>query len=453
MALVLYNSPFHEKQPFKPLEPDHVGLYVCGPTVYDLPHIGNARPVVVFDLLYRLLKRIYPRVTYVRNITDVDDKINKAALDRGISIAEVTEPVTNAFHQDIAALHALPPDLEPKATDHIAEMIRMIETLIASGHAYADQGHVLFAVPSMPDYGKFSNRNRDELIAGARVEVAPYKKDPADFVLWKPSNDQQPGWNSPWGYGRPGWHIECSAMAAKHLGVNFDIHGGGFDLIFPHHQNEVAQSLCAHPGSTFAQFWVHNGFVTVNGEKMSKSLGNFRTIRELLAQSPGEAVRLTLLSTHYRQPLDWTDQAVQAAKAGLDRFYRALDQAGPDLPTPEIPQSFIDALEDDLNTPQAIAELHVLAGKVFENADKTAAAQLKAAGQFIGLLMQEPKLWFQGDLSSGLSPEAIEAEIEARKQARLAKNYAEGDRIRKALLDQGVILEDGPKGTTWRRVS
>ncbi|MGE3932743.1 MAG: cysteine--tRNA ligase, partial [Rhodospirillaceae bacterium] len=310
MTLHIHNTLTRTKERFEPIDPDHVRMYVCGPTVYSYAHIGNARPVVVFDVLYRLLKRTYPRVTYVRNITDVDDKIIAASKNTGDAIAAITERYTQAFHADMAALGALPPDVEPRATGHIAPMIALIEKLVAGGHAYPADGHVLFNVPSMADYGRLSGRNRDEMIAGARVEVAPYKKDPADFVLWKPSSPDQPGWDSPWGRGRPGWHLECSAMSEAHLGVPFDIHGGGLDLIFPHHENEIAQSRCAHAGGAFVRYWMHNGFLSVSGEKMSKSLGNIITVRELFEQGwKGETIRLALLSAHYRQPLDFSDAA------------------------------------------------------------------------------------------------------------------------------------------------
>ena len=324
MTLFLHNTLTRRKERFEPLAPDRVGLYVCGPTVYDYAHIGNARPVVVFDVLYRLLKRLYPQVTYVRNITDVDDKIIAAHVETGEPVAAITERTTAAFHDDMAALGALPPDVEPRATAHIAQMIAMIERLIAAGHAYEAEGHVLFDVPSWPEYGCLSRRDRADMVAGARVEVAPYKRDPADFVLWKPSTADQPGWDSPWGRGRPGWHIECSAMSTEYLGETFDIHGGGADLIFPHHENEIAQSTCAHEGRPFVRTWLHNGYLMVEGEKMSKSLGNFYTVHDLLAEFPGEAIRLVLLQTHYRAPLDFTKDALATARITLDRLYGAL---------------------------------------------------------------------------------------------------------------------------------
>ena len=315
MTLTLHNTLTRRREPLEPVRPGHVGMYVCGPTVYDLAHIGNARPIVVFDVLYRVLKRLYPTVTYVRNITDIDDKINEASRKSGEPIESITARTTKAFHEDIAALGALPPDVEPRATSYVPQMIALIEALIEAGNAYEAEGHVLFHVPSAPRYGALSGRNRDEMIAGARVEVAPYKRDPADFVLWKPSDETLPGWESSWGRGRPGWHIECSAMSRAYLGETLDIHGGGMDLIFPHHENEIAQSECACPGAPFARHWVHNGVLTVEGEKMSKSLGNFVTIRDALAETPGEVIRLALLSTHYRHPLDWTADGLEKARA------------------------------------------------------------------------------------------------------------------------------------------
>jgi cysteinyl-tRNA synthetase len=455
--LKLYNTLTRQKEEFAPLDPAHVRMYVCGPTVYDFAHIGNARPVVVFDVLYRLLKRLYPRVTYVRNITDVDDKIMAAAKDSGEPIDAITGKYTRHYHDDMAALGALPPDVEPRATGHIAEMIALIGRLIARGHAYAADGHVLFSVPSMPDYGRLSRMSRDELVAGARVEVAPYKNDAADFVLWKPSAADQPGWESPWGRGRPGWHLECSAMSEKHLGVPFDIHGGGLDLIFPHHENEIAQSRCAHGLPTFARYWLHNGYLTVNGEKMSKSLGNFRTVHELLGRVPGEVIRLTLLSAHYRQPLDFADAALDQARAALDRWYGALrGSAGGGAPgTP--PDSIAAALEDDLNTPKAIAEMHDLSGMLNRATAADERARLRgalvSAGAALGVLGQTPEAWFKGAVAATEVDEAeIERLIAARNAARKRRDFAEADRIRKELAEKGVVLEDGPKGTTWRRV-
>lgn len=462
MALVLYNTLTRRKEAFEPLKPDHVGMYVCGPTVYDRAHIGNARPVIVFDVLFRLLNRLYPAVTYVRNITDVDDKINQRAKDSGEPIEIITARTTRMFHDDIAALNVLPPTVEPRATAHIAQMQTLIQGLIAKGHAYEADGHVLFSVPSMADYGQLSRRSMDEMIAGARVEVAPYKKNAADFVLWKPSTPDLPGWDSPWGRGRPGWHIECSAMSGQYLGATFDIHGGGQDLVFPHHENEIAQSVCAN-GAPYARFWLHNGYLMVEGEKMSKSLGNFFTVRELLEQAPGEAIRLCMLSTHYHQPFDWTAEGLKQARATLDRLYTALRATAHAARAPvesDTPIEVLAALEDDLNTPLAIAHLHELAtnlNKAARDAEKAdARAALLAAGELLGVLHQEPESWFKwqpaGAMAAGLAEEAIAQLIQARAEARKSKDFAESDRIRKELADNGIVLEDGPQGTLWKRV-
>ncbi len=442
MSLVIYNTLSREKEPFAPLDAGHVRLYVCGPTVYDYVHIGNARPVVAFDVFYRLLKRRYRRVTYVRNITDIDDRIMVRAADNGETIEALTTRTADAYQGDMRRLGALVPDVEPRATQYVGEMIAMIGRLVDKGDAYAAEGHVLFSVPSMSDYGRLSRRTRDELIAGARVEVAPYKKDPADFVLWKPSTDEQPGWPSPWGRGRPGWHIECSAMSAKHLGETFDIHGGGLDLIFPHHENEIAQSRSAFGHAIMAKYWMHNGFLNISGEKMSKSLGNFFTVHELLDQYPAEAIRLLLLSAHYRQPLDFTHDGLQQAKATLDRWYGAL--RGRDAaPANSVPQVVEDALSDDLNTPLAISAIHQIGDP----------ASLRAGGQALGLLQQDAEAWFRWTPAgaSGPSDAEIEAAIANRQAARKAKDFKESDRIRDELKAKGVILEDGPTGTTWKR--
>jgi cysteinyl-tRNA synthetase len=473
MPLSLYNTLSRKKEAFAPLDPKRVRMYVCGPTVYDLAHIGNARPVIVFDVLYRLLRAAYgaTHVQYVRNITDVDDKINAAAKDRGESIRELTARTAKAFHADAAALGCLPPDAEPRATDHIKPMIAMIEKLIASGHAYeaAPSGpplqagqskegvHVLFSVPSMKDYGKLSRRDRDDMIAGARVEVAPYKRDPADFVLWKPSPAELPGWESPWGRGRPGWHIECSAMSEEFLGESFDIHGGGLDLIFPHHENEIAQSECAHPGKPFVKYWLHNGFVTVNGEKMAKSAGNFRTIRDVLSEGPGEAARLAMLTAHYRDPLDWTSERLSSAKQNLDRFYlalRSVEKLGAEAG--EMPHGFRVALEDDLNTPLALAALHEMVAELNKAETEKDKARLKsgllAAGKVLGLLQQNPEAWLKGAQSQANGDTAIEGLIDQRNQARKNKDFAGADRIRQELASRGILLEDKPGGKTeWRR--
>ncbi len=439
----LHNFLTKRREALVPLDPGHVRVYCCGPTVYDLAHIGNARPAVIYDVLVRLLRRLFDKVTYVRNVTDIDDKINNRAREAGVPISEITEQTLKDYRQDIAALGNFPPDHDPRATETIAEIIAIIERLIASGHAYEAEGHVLFAVPSFPDYGKFSGRSPDELLAGARVDVAPYKRDAGDFVLWKPSTDDLPGWNSPWGRGRPGWHIECSAMSWKHLGESFDIHGGVTDLIFPHHENEIAQSLCAFPGSRFARMWVHNGMLVINGEKMSKSLGNFVTIRDVLAKAPAEAARLLLLKTHYRSLLDFSDTALAEARKELDRFYRALERTPAD-PSATLSDPILAALTDDLNTPLAIAEMHALADRAMAG-DQQAAADLRAAGDILGLL--QVKNWFQGEGDNS----AIDTAIADRIAARKAKDFARADAIRKELEAQGIMLEDSPQGTIWRR--
>jgi len=473
VALHLYNTATRQKEEFRPLTAGKVGMYVCGPTVYDFAHIGNARPVVVFDVLFRLLRRDYD-VTYVRNITDVEDKINAAARAEGVPIETITRRTTQAYHEDMDALGALRPTMEPRATEHIAGMIAIIETLIARGFAYAAEGHVLFHVPAMADYGKLSGRNRDELIAGARVEVAPYKRDPGDFVLWKPSDAETPGWDSPWGRGRPGWHIECSAMSKACLGVTFDIHGGGRDLIFPHHENEVAQSTCAN-GAPFVRYWVHNGFLTVEGEKMSKSLGNFRTVRELLAQAPGEAIRLALLRTHYRQPLDWTDAGLKESRAVLDRWYRAVQEARSVIADRDwhdaadasaADERVLQYLDDDLNIPGALSVLSALADGLFAdlaqrpNAGSDAARALAIAlrrfllsADLIGLLQQDPAAWFRWQpAGQAVDATLIEERIAARAAAKKARDFALADRIRAELQAEGILLEDKPGGLTeWRR--
>jgi cysteinyl-tRNA synthetase len=442
MSLVIYNTLSRDKEPFAPLDAGHVRMYVCGPTVYDYVHIGNARPVVAFDVLYRLLKRRYPRVTYVRNITDIDDRIMVRAVDNGETIEALTSRTSGAYQSDMLRLGALAPDVEPRATQYVADMVAMIRRLVDNGHAYAAEGHVLFSVPGMSDYGRLSRRSRDELVAGARVEVAPYKKDPADFVLWKPSADDQPGWPSPWGRGRPGWHIECSAMSARHLGETFDIHAGGLDLIFPHHENEIAQSRSAFGHAIMAKYWMHNGFLNISGEKMSKSLGNFFTVHELLDQHPAEAIRLLLLTAHYRQPLDFTHEGLTQAKATLDRWYGALRGKDARLGN-SVPQSVEDALNDDLNTPLAISALHALGDP----------AELRAGANALGLLQQDPEAWFRWTPagSAGPSDAEIETAIVARQAARKARDFKESDRIRDELKAKGVILEDGATGTTWKR--
>ena len=432
MTLRLFNSLTKTKEDFAPLDPKNVRMYVCGPTVYDFAHIGNARPSIVFDVLFRLLRHEFgdAHVTYVRNVTDVDDKINARAAERGISIRELTEETARIYDQDMAALNCLPPTIAPRATEHIAEMVAMIESLIASGNAYVAEGHVLFDVSSKPDYGKLSRRSLDEMLAGARVEVAPYKKNPMDFVLWKPSEPTLPGWESPWGRGRPGWHIECSAMAGKYLGETFDIHGGGIDLMFPHHENEIAQSESAHHGEPLAKIWMHNGFLQVEGEKMSKSLGNFFTIRDLLADWPGEVLRFNMLRSHYRQPIDFTLAGLRESWKTLERWYEVtepLADPGPDA-------AFFDALRDDLNTPQAIASLHQ-------------AEPLALAGGlgFLGFSNVAMRI----TLKPKVDAKEIADAIVLRQKARAEKNFAESDRIRDALLARGIVLKDGPQGTTW----
>jgi cysteinyl-tRNA synthetase len=458
MDLKLYDTLTREKRPFEPLDPDRVRLYVCGPTVYDFAHIGNARPVIVFDVLYRLLRHRYgaEHVTYVRNITDVDDKINTRAaaeypdLPLNQAIRRVTERTEAQFHEDVDALGALRPTVEPRATEHIAEMKVLIERLVAAGSAYVAADHVLFHVPAMPDYGSLARRSLDEMVAGARVEVAPYKRDPQDFVLWKPSKPGEPAWPSPAGIaapGRPGWHIECSAMAWKHLGETFDIHGGGIDLVFPHHENEVAQSRCAFHTPVMACFWMHNGFLQVEGEKMSKSLGNFVTIRELLQDWPGEAIRLAMLQTHYRQPINWTETGLREAKHHLDAWYSLTADVEPGM----LCADALDALADDVNTPKAFAALHELRSEASKGA-KGAAACLKASAQLLGLLQLRPADWLDWQPPSlNIDKARVESLIEARNAARKARNFAEADRVRDELKAMGIELEDKKDGTTiWK---
>ena len=446
-ALSLHNSLSRRKERFEPLDHQHVRMYVCGPTVYDLAHIGNARTMVVFDVLSRVLRVLYPRVTYVRNITDVDDKINARAKESSEPIASITARTTADFHADMANLGVLPPDEEPHATQHIGEMIEIIQRLIDAGHAYAAEGHVLFSVPSFKAYGHLSGHAPDELLAGARIDVAPYKRDAGDFVLWKPSSPDIPGWDSPWGRGRPGWHIECSAMSWRYLGETFDIHGGGTDLIFPHHENELAQSVCAFPGSHFARYWVHSGMLQINDEKMSKSLGNFFTIREVLAKAPAEAIRLALIRTHYHSVADFSDAALVEARRELDRFYRALERY-PDIAAVDVPPSVMEALCDDLNTPLALSAMHALADRALAG-DFDAACGLRAAGAVLGLLLQDAGAWFRG---GDVDVAAVEAAIAERLAARKAREFARADAIRAEWTAKGIAFEDGPQGTTWRRM-
>ena len=447
MSLRLYNTLTRQKEEFVPIDPANVRMYVCGPTVYDYAHIGNARPVIVFDVLFRLLRHLYgpDHVTYVRNITDVDDKINARAKEEGVSIRDLTERTAKQFHADIAALGVLPPTVEPRATEHIAEMIAIIEKLIAKGCAYVADGHVLFDVPSMKDYGQLSRRSLDEMVAGARVDVAPYKRGDMDFVLWKPSDEGTPGWASPWGRGRPGWHIECSAMSWKHLGEVFDIHGGGIDLVFPHHENEIAQSRCAFHAPVMAHTWMHNGFLQVEGEKMSKSLGNFVTIRDVLADWPGEVVRLNMLRTHYRQPIDWTVAGLREAQKTLDHWYDLTAEATVGF----LCADALDALTDDLNTPKALAALHELRSEAVRGA-KPAAACLKASAQLLGLLQTTAEAWASfRPASVGFDERKVANLVEQRTAARKARNFAESDRIRDQLAAMGVVLKDSKDGTTW----
>jgi cysteinyl-tRNA synthetase len=463
VTLKLYNTLTRRKEDFAPLDPANVRMYVCGPTVYDYAHIGNARPVIVFDVLFRLLRHIYgpEHVTYARNITDVDDKINARAAEEypGLPLNEAIRQVTTKteaqFHADIAALGVLPPTVEPRATEHIEEMKRLIEALVANGHAYIAQDHVLFDVQSMPDYGRLSNRSLEEMEAGARVDVAPYKKGPMDFVLWKPSKPGEPAWPSPVGIaapGRPGWHIECSAMSEKHLGPVFDIHGGGIDLVFPHHENEVAQSRCAHGTPVMARTWMHNGFLQVEGEKMSKSLGNFVTINELLQEWPGEALRLAMLSTHYRQPINWTEKGLIEARRTLDHWYDLTADAADGSP---LCADVLEALADDLNTPQAMAALHALRSEAAKGV-KAAAACLKASAGLMGLLQSGAEHWKAWRPTAiAIDDAKVNALIAARLAARRAKDFKESDRIRDELAAMGIQLKDakdpatGEIVTTW----
>jgi len=432
----LHDTMAREKREFVPQDPKRITMYVCGPTVYGRAHIGNARPAVVFDTLARLIRHEFGRdsLVYARNVTDVDDKIIAAAEAEGVDPSVITDRYERHYLEDMGALGVAPPTLAPHATQEIGPMVAMIERLVATGHAYEAEGHVLFSVASDPDYGVLSRRDREQMIAGARVEVAPYKRDPADFVLWKPSPEGVIGWDSPWGRGRPGWHVECSAMIEHHFGDTIDIHGGGLDLIFPHHENEIAQSRCAHGGAPLARFWVHNGFVDMGAEKMSKSLGNIVTPAELLAQGHrGETLRLALLSAHYRQPLPWTDALVAQAKSTLDGLYRK----AADAEAGEVDEGVVDALRDDLNTPLALSRLSAIED----------ASVLKASAQLLGLLQGSASDWFQGDGDSS----AIDARIAERAAAKKNHDFAAADRIRNELKAEGIILEDGPGGTTWRR--
>ena len=462
MKLQLHNTLTRRVEAFSAQDPSRVTMYLCGPTVYNYVHIGNARGPVVFGLLARLLKRIYgaTHVVYARNITDVDDKINAAAAELGVPIGVITQRYAKAYAEDMAKLGVDAPDVVPYATQHIDRIITMCERLIADGHAYAAEGHVLFDVSSYAQYGHLSRRSREDMIDGARVEVAPYKKNAADFVLWKPSTPDLPGWDSPWGRGRPGWHIECSAMTAAHLGETIDIHAGGNDLMFPHHENEVAQSTCAHGGKVFARYWVHNGMLTVEGRKMSKSLGNTMQLHELLQQHPPELLRYMLMKAHYRQPLDWSQSALDQARRTLDGWYTTLRDlsAVPASKSAEVPQAFLEALADDLNTPEAFAVLARLADDARKatnpQVQKDAKAAFLAAGAFLGLLQVEPEQWFQGSNDAGALDEAqVQALVDARQTAKQSKNFAEADRLRAELSALGILVEDTPQGPRWKRAA
>ena len=458
MSLNIYNTLSGRKEAFKPIKPDTVTMYVCGPTVYNLAHIGNARPVVVFDTLFRLLQTQYSQVIYARNITDVDDKIIAAAKAGNRSIKSVTQEFTQKYTEDMAQLNALPPSLTPHATHNIQPMIELTRTLIEKGHAYESQGHVLFAVESMEDYGKLSHRLLDDMLAGARVEVADYKRHPGDFILWKPAVEGDPGWDSPWGKGRPGWHLECSAMIREHLGETIDIHGGGRDLIFPHHENEIAQSRCAH-GGDYVHYWMHNAYLDLDGEKMSKSLGNVRTVRELLQSWRGEVLRFALLSAHYRSPLNFSGDLLEQAETTLGSLYSTLRDVAHIEPAQLAglqDEPFYQALNDDLNTPIAIAEMHALAKQIHKanDADKPLLkARMLAAAGLLGILQEEPEAWMQAAPEGAIAADAIEALIEQRHEAKLARDYGRADEIRQELLAQGVVLEDSREGTKWRRGS
>ncbi|MDH5821568.1 cysteine--tRNA ligase [Luteimonas sp. RD2P54] len=480
MSLRLFNSLTRRVEPFAPLDPSCPTMYLCGPTVYNYVHIGNARGPVVFGVLAALLRRRFGGLRYARNVTDVDDKINAAARELGVPISAITSRYAAAYRDDMAALGVEPPDLEPEATAHIAEIVAMIERLVAGGHAYSADGHVLFAVASFEGYGKLSRRDTEEMLAGARIEIAPYKRDPGDFVLWKPSSDDLPGWDSPWGRGRPGWHIECSAMAAAHLGETIDIHAGGVDLQFPHHENEIAQSECAHGGRTFARFWLHNGMLTLSGAKMSKSVGNIEKVNDLLRKHPPEALRYALLSAHYRQPLDWSDELIESSTRTLDRLYGTLRDSGrfggpvADARaggvraghSPAVPAPIEDALDDDLNTPKALAELAAIASRTRQLRNELAhdprassersdaltrlASELRGAGAALGLLQQDPADWF-GRGASDADDARIQALIDERAAAKQNRDFTRADAIRDGLAAEGVLLEDTPEGVRWKR--
>jgi cysteinyl-tRNA synthetase len=456
--LHIHDTLRREKVEFVPKNPERVTMYVCGPTVYSYAHIGNARPVVVFDVLFRLLRALYgeDHVVYARNITDVDDKINKAAMAQGVDISVITEKFADIYNEDMATLGALPPTLQPRVTHNMDAIVRQIGDIVANGHAYAAEGHVLFDVESFKGYGALSNRSLDDMIMGARVEVAPYKKNPQDFVLWKPSKPGEPQWDSPWGPGRPGWHIECSAMIEKNLGLPVDIHGGGQDLIFPHHENEIAQGICAHShgDAEYARYWMHNGFLDFSGEKMSKSLGNVKLVHDLIKDVPGEVIRLALLSAHYRGPIDWNPELVAQCRARLDGLYGTLRRVrGAPVQDAGVPAAVMEALCDDLNTPRALAELSALAKSVetadSESARARAKSELLAAGAVLGLLQGDPEAWFKSGVDDDLANK-VEALLLERAAARAARNWPEADRIRDALNALNVEVMDGPAGATWK---
>ncbi len=454
MSLRLYNTLTRRIEAFSPLDPARPTMYVCGPTVDNFVHIGNARGPVLFGVLADLLRRRFGGLQYARNITDVDDKINAAAKELGAPISTITDRFAAAYREDMAALGIAPPDLEPEATAHIPQIIAMIQRLIGTGHAYAAEGHVLFAVGTFEGYGKLSRRDPEDMLAGARVEVAPYKRDPGDFVLWKPSTDDLPGWDSPWGRGRPGWHIECSAMAGAHLGETIDIHAGGIDLQFPHHENEIAQSECAHGGKVFARWWLHNGMLNFGGAKMSKSLGNIEKVHDLVRAHPPEALRYALLSAHYRQPLDWSDALVEQSLRTLDRLYGTLRDLADVEAEAAIPASIEAALDDDLNTPQALAEIARIAGEARKSQSSTDRIRLKSdllgAGFALGLLQQTPAAWFARGASND-DDARIQSLIDERDLAKKARDFARSDAIREQLAAEGVLLEDTAQGVRWKR--
>jgi len=446
--LKIYNSLTKKKENFIPINRDKIGMYVCGPTVYDYPHIGNARPLVVFDVLYRLLIKIYGtnKVTYVRNITDIDDKIIESSKKNKKSINELTETITKSFHEDCRYLYCLNPTFEPKATEHIKEMVGMVSNLLKNNHAYENNNHVYFSVSSFKKYGKLSNKNFEQLVAGSRIEVSEYKKDPLDFVLWKPSVEKDPGWDSPWGRGRPGWHLECSVMSEKFLGKQFDIHGGGLDLVFPHHENEIAQSCCANKTENFANYWLHNGFVTFDKEKMSKSIGNIVTINKLRENVNGQVVRLALLSSHYKQPLDWNEKLIIESKNTLDRWYNQWEQT----PSEKIEDEVLEPLLEDLNTPKYIAKLHSLYDEV-KKESRISKVKFTTACNLIGLLESTPLTWkdFKKN-QSAIDENFINKKIEDRNIARKKGDFNKADVIRKELEDNGVIIEDKQDKTIWK---